>query len=82
MVTEPVTANGTYILEIPDGYFVDKNGKEIKGTTLKYTVKNDGTGIDGITIDADNAAYDLMGRKVEKATRGIYIVNGKKTIIR
>lgn len=82
LVTEPVTANGTYILEIPDGYFVDKNGKEIKGTTLKYTVKNDGTGIDGITIDADNAAYDLMGRKVEKATRGIYIVNGKKTIIR
>ena len=82
LVTEPVTANGTYILEIPDGYFVDKNGKEIKGITLKYTVENDGTGIDGITIDADNAAYDLMGRKVEKATRGIYIVNGKKTIIR
>ena len=82
LVTEPVTANGTYILEIPDGYFVDKNGKEIKGTTLKYTVKNNGTGIDGITIDADNVAYDLMGRKVEKATRGIYIVNGKKAIIR
>ena len=82
VVTEPVTAKGTYILEIPDGYFVDKNGKEIKGITLKYTVENDGTGIDEITTDATNAAYDLMGRKVENPTRGIYIVNGKKTFIK
>ena len=26
--------------------------------------------------------YDLQGRKVEKPTKGIYIINGKKTFIK
>lgn len=42
------------------------------------------TGIDeniGIT-DKDNAVYDLMGRKVKNPSKGLYIVNGKKVLVK
>ena len=40
------------------------------------------TGIDsGLTIgNADGAIYDLSGRRVQKAGKGVYIMNGKKVI--
>ncbi|MBO4642031.1 MAG: hypothetical protein J5661_04150 [Bacteroidaceae bacterium] len=31
---------------------------------------------------SDDAIYDLAGRKVEKAEKGIYIVNGKKVLVK
>ena len=40
------------------------------------------TGINGIDIDADAVIYDLSGRRVLKAVKGIYIVNGKKVVIK
>lgn len=42
------------------------------------------TGIDSIEADTDGkkVIYDLQGRRVERVTKtGIYIVNGKKTVI-
>ena len=89
---EPVTANGTYILEIPTGYFCDGNGKDIEGITLKYTVEND-TAIEDITADGQNGwvIYNTNGikvldtmdaSKVKALPSGIYIVNGIKTVIK
>ena len=44
------------------------------------------TGIDEIVNDSNDAAvegiFDLMGRKVENPTQGIYIVNGKKVLVK
>lgn len=42
------------------------------------------TGIGTATTghDTKNAIYDLSGRRVHQASKGIYIVNGKKTIIK
>lgn len=43
------------------------------------------TGIDGVENEESrikNEVYDLSGRKVSKPTKGLYIINGKKTIIR
>ena len=45
------------------------------------------TGIDSIVVDAEDAStnnvyYDLSGRIVKKPTQGIYIVNGKKVILK
>ena len=41
------------------------------------------TGIDTITTtEADGAIYDLTGRRVEKAVKGIYIRDGKKVYIK
>ena len=89
---EPVTANGTYILEIPTGYFCDGNGKEIEGMTLKYVVKND-TAVEDIVADGQNGwvIYNTNGikvldtndaSKVKVLPSGIYIVNGIKTVIK
>ena len=44
------------------------------------------TGIDEIVNDSNDAAvegiFDLMGRKVENPTKGIYIINGKKVLVK
>ena len=45
------------------------------GTTAIESVLNNG-------IDANAAIYDLSGRRVEKAVKGIYIQNGKKIIVK
>ncbi len=41
------------------------------------------TGIDSVVdADADKVIYDLSGRRVEKAVKGVYIINGKKVIVK
>ena len=42
------------------------------------------TGIESSVLEAQGSQliYDLMGRRVEKAEKGIYIVNGKKVIVK
>ena len=42
------------------------------------------TGISNINAatTTDNKVYDLMGREVKKAVKGIYIMNNKKVIIK
>ena len=92
LLDAPVVKNGTYILEIADGYFVDRNSKEIKGITLKYTVEND-TAIEDIIANEENGwvVYNASGVKVLDTTdadkvnalpSGIYIVNGVKVYIK
>ncbi|MBR4968054.1 MAG: chitobiase/beta-hexosaminidase C-terminal domain-containing protein [Bacteroidaceae bacterium] len=92
LLDAPVTENGTYILEIADGYFVDRNSKEMKGITLKYYVEND-TAIEDIIANGENGwvVYNTNGIKVLDTKdasklgtlpRGIYIVNGTKTVIK
>ena len=45
------------------------------GTTAIESVLNNG-------LDTNAAIYDLSGRRVEKAVKGIYIQNGKKIIVK
>ena len=94
--TEPLIGNGTYILEIPDGYFYDGNGREIKGITLKYTVKNDSgetAGIEDVVMENGNGwtVYSISGIEILKTTdasrvealpAGLYIINGTKVYIK
>jgi len=50
-----------------------------------YPLNGDPTGIEEITLTnpvADGKIYDLQGRRVTKPTKGVYICNGKKIIIR
>ena len=90
--TAPVTANGTYILEVPTGYFIDANNNAIDGVTLKYTVQND-TGIEEILGADVNSwtVYNVAGvkvlettdaAKVKALTKGLYIINGVKSIVK
>ena len=41
------------------------------------------TAIDNIFVETEQTTYDLQGRKIEKITQaGIYIVNGKKVLVK
>lgn len=93
---EPVLGNGVHILEIPTGYFIDRNGNPIEGITLRYTIRNNSgiqAGIEDIAADGSNkwTVYNITGAKVLETTnaddlknlaKGIYIINGKKRLIK
>jgi hypothetical protein len=92
---EPLVGNGKYILEIPDGYFVDGNGRDIEGITLVYIVKNESgeiAGIEDVIVESNGCwtIYDMSGVKVLETTdsskvnalpAGLYIINGRKVYI-
>ena len=72
------TEKGVYTIEIPEGYFVDENGDNIPAVTLTYYV-GVASSIQNINAAiANGTVYNLNGVKVNKATKGIFIVNGKK----
>lgn len=56
----------------------------VNGSSVKRFLLPNGevTGIDGIDTDseADQPIYDLSGRRVMKAEKGLYIIDGKKVI--
>ena len=49
---------------------------------IEFCEDNVTTGIEETRSETNTVYYDLQGRKVEFPTTGIYIVNGKKTIIK
>ena len=70
-------ASGT---EIPAGKaYLESSAAGVKSFQIIY---GEGTGIDTVeTAEAEKAViYDIAGRRVEKATKGIYIINGKKVL--
>lgn len=93
LLTEaPVIKNGTYILEIQDGYLLDRNGRAVAGTTLKYIVKNE-TSVEDIVAEGGKrwTVYDVTGIRLldtdnaellNRLPRGIYIINGKKWMVK
>ena len=52
---------------------------------LNFFVEGETTGIEmpkAATADSDAEVYDLQGRRVSQPAKGLYIVNGKKVIIK
>ncbi len=49
---------------------------------LKIVVEGETTGIKAIETVADKNVYDLQGRKVAAPQKGLYIINGKKMIVK
>lgn len=48
-----------------------------------YSINGNGTGISDLKMDETNAPiYNLGGQRVERATKGIYIQNGKKFVVK
>ena len=65
----------------------DRNGAQKGVNEVKLKVwGEDATGIDLTPAfslgEGETSVYDLSGRRVEKATKGLYIVNGKKMMVR
>ncbi len=50
-----------------------------KGSKI-YSLNGEITGIDNITVATSQKIYDMQGRRISRATKGIYIVDGKKVI--
>ena len=49
---------------------------------VKMVIDGFETNVEGVSVkDAAGTIYDLSGRKVSKAGRGVYIVNGKKVLV-
>ncbi len=54
----------------------------VKGIRI-YSENNIATGINSIAAEAaQGKVYNLAGQRVSKATKGLYIVNGKKTLVK
>ena len=79
---------GFYKLEGTGTLSAGKAYLEISGSgapMLAITGNEGTTGIVGLTpalSQGEGACYDLSGRRVENPTNGIYIVNGKKVVIK
>ena len=63
-----------------------KNGAYSSGArSLQIVFDDETTGISRIEngeLKVENSVYDLQGRRVTKPTKGLYIVNGKKVIMK
>ena len=92
---EPLAATGTqYVLAVKDdvvGFYqatgtipAGKAYIEYTGAAVKGFVLGNADGIDSLTGKSSpiegGEMYDLSGRRVEKTTKGIYIINGKKVL--
>ena len=58
-------------------------GVAAQALKIRFNDDNGTTGIDNPELSVGNAGtniYDLSGRRVQKATKGVYIVNGKKVV--
>ena len=80
-----IDTNATVVLNIPAGYFI-VNGISYPEINLIYTIDT-ATAIDGVSANANSEArstYTLAGVKVngENAKNGVFIVNGKKVILK
>jgi hypothetical protein len=56
------------------------NGPE----TREFLLSGEATGIDNVSVSncGNGEVYDLQGRRVSQPTKGLYIVNGKKVVIK
>lgn len=58
------------------------NAEGIKSYSFRFEGEGT-TGIENVEVEnASNVIYDLTGRRVEIAERGIYIINGKKVLVK
>jgi hypothetical protein len=53
---------------------------------LTFDFSGDVTGVETLNIERgtlnDNSYYNLAGQRVAQPTKGLYIVNGKKVVIK
>ena len=64
------------------GLLVDYNGTKEMKTCYIYSLNGVTTGISNIKAETinDGAVYNLAGQRMNKLSKGINIVNGKKII--
>ena len=78
------TENGTHFINNANKAYLKLTSETFAPAMFSFGRGEGTTSIDDAQLTIDNAAviYDLTGRRVEKMEKGIYIVNGKKVVIR
>ncbi len=74
-------ADDTNAINALSAYLSNANGAE----TVTFEVNNPSTGINAVQRSESSALsviYNLAGQRVQNATKGIYVVNGKKVVIK
>ena len=70
-------------IEVPANraYLTVANGGDVKGF---FFGSDDATAVKGIEAAGEEAGaiYNLAGQRVEKAVKGVYIINGKKVLVK
>jgi len=64
--------------------FTPSSGGSAKAFTFSLDFGGEATAIDNVTTNTNNSnvVYDLSGRRVMKPTKGVYVIDGKKFLIR
>ncbi len=78
------TEEGIYTIEIPEGYFLSGDGDALPAITLEFGIGKT-TGIhNATTANGQKVVYNLQGVRVNgnKLPAGVYIINGKKQIVK
>ena len=65
-------------------YIMSVRLSDVETNHLDASIRERVTGIDDINADEETEIYDLSGRKIEadRMAPGVYVINGKKTIIK
>ena len=78
-----------FCLKYPNSNYLNAQGGYIKtwddndpGSTILLEVYIPTTGIQQLKNDEAVVIYDLMGRRVTQPAKGVYIINGKKKLIK
>lgn len=81
--------DGTLTIGLKKDVLIASDWTMFDSFRLTYYGKNSEktTGIDASLIDngkrtIDNSVYDLQGRRVKEPTKGLYIINGRKVVIK
>lgn len=94
-LVEELKRVGTYTLTIPAGYFnLGKTQGQVMGnkeTVVVFNITEKAQGINAITVDSEVVVYNIAGVAVAQGkasevlknlNKGIYIVNGKKFVVK
>ena len=74
------TPNGSFTAKANKAYLKVKDQTAANSLDIRF---GGTTMVEQMLMNSENTViYDLLGRKVENATKGIYIVNGKKVCIK
>ena len=74
---------GVYTITLAKASFMEMMSYKAPAEDIVLTVQiTIPDSIDNINADAELVIYDLSGRRVTEMTKGIYIVNGKKVLVK
>ncbi|MBQ1909186.1 MAG: hypothetical protein II170_04540 [Bacteroidaceae bacterium] len=67
-----------------DDYPVLSSTSKVVFKTAEGVYTNDANSVEDISIDesAEAAVYDLTGRRVQNAAKGLYIIKGRKVLVK